>query len=72
MTLLGQFALWTAFLVGIWGSWLAFAGKWQDRPELIGTITRTTYALLLCLGIAAAALWVGIIGHDFNIEYVAA
>ena len=72
MTLLGQFALWTAFLVGVWGSWLAFSGRWQDRPELVGTITRTTYALLLCLAVAAAALWVGIIGHDFNIEYVAA
>ena len=32
MTLLGQFALWVAFLVALWCVAIAFRGRWQDRP----------------------------------------
>ena len=44
MTLLGQFALWAAFLVGLWCVVLSFSGKWQGRPELSRTIVRSVYA----------------------------
>ena len=37
MTLLGQFALWVAFLVGLWCVGIAFSGRWRDRPELAAT-----------------------------------
>jgi cytochrome c-type biogenesis protein CcmF len=72
MTLLGQFALWAAFLLGLWGAVIAFSGRWQDRPELATTVIRSVYAVLGCLLVASVSLWKGLISHDFNIEYVAA
>jgi cytochrome c-type biogenesis protein CcmF len=72
MTLLGQFALWAAFLLGLWGVAIAFSGRWQGRPELAATVIRSVYAVLGCLVVASLALWRGLISHDFNIEYVAA
>ena len=72
MTLLGQFALWLAGLLGLWGAVIAFAGRWRDRPELAATVVRSVYAVFGCLAVAALALWKGLISHDFNIEYVAA
>ncbi len=71
MTLLGQFALWAALLVGTWCAAIAFSGRWRDRPALAATVSRSVYALLVCLLAAAASLWTGLVGHDFNIEYVA-
>ena len=71
MTLLGNFALWAAFLVGLWSAGLAFFARWQDRPELALAIRRGAYASCLALVIASLALWRGIFSHDFNIEYVA-
>ncbi len=71
MTLLGQFALWTALLVGAWAAVVGFSGRWHGRPELALTVTRAVYALWGVLLVAAACLWQGLITHDFNIEYVA-
>ncbi|MGH7701787.1 MAG: heme lyase CcmF/NrfE family subunit [Gemmatimonadales bacterium] len=71
MTLLGQFALWAAFLVGLWGAVLSFSGRWQHRPELARTVIRSVYAVFGLLLVASASLWKGLISHDFNIEYVA-
>ncbi|MES2125107.1 MAG: cytochrome c-type biogenesis CcmF C-terminal domain-containing protein [Gemmatimonadota bacterium] len=71
MTLLGSFALWAAFLLGLWSALLAFFGRWQERPALALSITRATYAIAGALLVASAALWKGIFTHDFNIEYVA-
>ena len=72
MTLLGQFALWVAFLVGLWCVVIALGGRWRDRPELAATVTRSVYVVFGCLAVASVSLWKGLIGHDFNIEYVAA
>ena len=72
MTLLGQFALWAAFLLGLWGVVFGFSGRWRDRPELAATVVRSVYAVLGCLVVASLALWKGLVSHDFNIEYVAA
>ncbi len=71
MTLLGQFALWAAFLLGLWCVAVAFSGRWRDRPELAATVIRAVYAVFACLVVASLALWKGLISHDFNIEYVA-
>src|SRR5690606_9150875 len=71
MTLLGQFALWASLLVGIWAAVVGFSGRWHGRPELALSVTRAVYALFATLLVAAAALWQGLITHDFNIEYVA-
>jgi cytochrome c-type biogenesis protein CcmF len=72
MTLLGQFALWTAFTLGLWCVVIAFSGRWRGRPELTATAIRAVYAVFGCLVVASLALWKGLISHDFNIEYVAA
>ncbi|HSM15744.1 MAG TPA: cytochrome c biogenesis protein CcsA, partial [Gemmatimonadales bacterium] len=71
MTLLGHFSLWAALLVGLWGVVIAFSGKWRTRPDLAASVNRSTYALLACLLVASFALMVGLLKHDFNIEYVA-
>ncbi|HET6796533.1 MAG TPA: heme lyase CcmF/NrfE family subunit [Gemmatimonadales bacterium] len=70
MTLLGQFALWTAFVVGLWCVVLSFSSAWQGRPELSRTIVRSVYAIFGCMVVASISLWKGLISHDFNMEYV--
>ncbi|HEU5170168.1 MAG TPA: heme lyase CcmF/NrfE family subunit [Gemmatimonadales bacterium] len=72
MTLLGQFALWAALLVGLWCLTLALLGQWRTQPALAAMITRSAHAITVCLLVAAVALWHGLVSHDFNIEYVAA
>jgi cytochrome c-type biogenesis protein CcmF len=71
MTLLGQFALWAAFALGLWCVLLSFSGRWQGRPDLSASVVRSIYAIAGCLIVASLALWKGLISHDFNMEYVA-
>jgi cytochrome c-type biogenesis protein CcmF len=72
MTLLGQFSLWVALLVGLWCVAIGFAGRWRDRPELAASVTRAVYVVFGALVVASISLWKGLVTHDFNIEYVAA
>ena len=71
MTLLGSFALWVTWLLGIWAAVAAFSGKWRGRPELTQSIIRSSYAMFGLLLLASLSLWKGLLSHDFNIEYVA-
>jgi len=71
MTLLGQFSLWVAFLIGSFGAVLSFSGRWRDRPDLERVVIRSVYALAAALLVASLSLWKGLFAHDFNIEYVA-
>ncbi len=71
MTVLGEFALWAALLLGLWCVVIAFTGGWQHRPELARSVIRSVYAISGCLLVASVALWKGLVSHDFNIEYVA-
>ena len=70
MTFLGNFALWAAFLLAVWGAAVGFSGRWRGRPELEASVTRSVYAVFLALVIASLALWKGLLTHDFNIQYV--
>ena len=72
MTLLGQFALWVAFLLALGTGLLGLSGRWQGRPELAQSVVRSVYAIFALMIVAALSLWKGLISHDFNIEYVAA
>src|SRR5918998_931348 len=72
MTLLGQFALWAAFLLGLWCVVLSFSGRWHTRPQLAETVQRSVYLICGCLLGASVSLWKGLATHDFNIEYVSA
>src|SRR5215210_7826529 len=71
MTVLGEFALWAALLLGLWCVTIAFTGLWQHRPELSRSVVRSVYAVCGCLLVASISLWKGLVSHDFNIEYVA-
>ena len=70
MTFLGQFALWAAFLTGLWGAVMSLSGRWKGRPELETAITRSVYGVSLSLAVASVALWKGLLSHDFGIQYV--
>jgi cytochrome c-type biogenesis protein CcmF len=70
MTFLGQFALWTAFCIGLWGAIVSFSGRWRGRAELALSVRRSVYAVFVALAVASVSLWVGLLSHDFNIEYV--
>ncbi|HXE56395.1 MAG TPA: heme lyase CcmF/NrfE family subunit [Gemmatimonadales bacterium] len=71
MTLLGSFALWATLVVGLWCAVVGFSGRWRGRPELARAVTRAAHAQFLLLAVASIALLKGLLGHDFNIEYVA-
>src|ERR687897_15975 len=70
MTVLGEFALWAALLLGLWCVAIAFSSQWQGRPDLSATVVRSVYGIFGCLVVASLALWKGLITHDFNMEYV--
>ncbi|NIN09948.1 MAG: heme lyase CcmF/NrfE family subunit [Gemmatimonadales bacterium] len=71
MTILGQLALWIALLLGVWGSVVGVLGGLRQRPELIRSARRTSYALCGVLIVAAVGLLTALLRHDFNVEYVA-
>ena len=72
MTLLGQFALWTALLLGVWGAVHRLLRPLAGRPELAALRDPPVLRPLRLLLVAPLSLWKGLITHDFNIEYVAA
>ncbi len=49
MTLLGQFALWAAFLLGLWCVLLSLLRPLAGPPELSATVVRSVYAICGCL-----------------------
>jgi cytochrome c-type biogenesis protein CcmF len=71
MTILGQLALWLALLLSAWATVVGFVGGAQQRPELIRSARRATYALSGVLVVASFALIVALVKHDFNVAYVA-
>ncbi len=71
MTLLGQFALWSALLVGVWVAAVAFVPAWRARPDTPATVERSCYGIAIAMWVAAICLWKALFIHDFNVEYVA-
>ncbi len=71
MTLLGQFALWMAFLLSIYVAAFAFIPSWRQRPDAGVVVERSSYAIAIVLWVAAVSLWKALFAHDFNVEYVA-
>src|SRR6266545_7240616 len=72
MPLLGHFALWLAFLVGLWGAVTGFAGGLQRRADLQQSARHAVFALFGALVVAVVCLEIAIFRPDFNLEYVAA
>jgi len=72
MTVLGNLALWVAFLVGIWGALTGFAGGLLGRADLQQSARHAVFAMCAALLTAVFALEWALFHHDFNVEYVAA
>jgi cytochrome c-type biogenesis protein CcmF len=71
MTLLGNLALWLAFLMGLWGAVTGFAGGLQGRTDLQRSARYAVFAMFAALVVAVICLEVAIFRHDFNVAYVA-
>ena len=72
MTVLGNLALWLAFLVGVWGALAGFVGGRQARTDLARSARRAVFTMCGALLVAVFALEWALFQHDFNVEYVAA
>ncbi|HYK81698.1 MAG TPA: heme lyase CcmF/NrfE family subunit [Gemmatimonadales bacterium] len=72
MTILGNLALWLAFLLGTWGALAGFVGGLKRRPDLAHSARRAVFAMCGALFVAVCSLEWALFHHDFNIEYVAA
>jgi len=63
--------LWLALLLALWGTVVGFIAGRNQRPELVESARRATYALAGVLVVASLALIVALVKHDFNVSYVA-
>ncbi len=67
---LGEFALWIALPIALWGCALAFLGGRWLRGDLILSAERSTYAVFGLLFVASAGLIVAFMGDRFDYWYV--
>jgi cytochrome c-type biogenesis protein CcmF len=72
VTVLGNLALWLAFLVGVWGVVAGFTGGFTHRADLAESARHAVVAMCGALLLAVFALERALFQHDFNVEYVAA
>ncbi len=72
MTVLGNLALWVAFLVGIWGALAGIVGGLNGRADLQQSARHAVFAMCGALLIGVVSLEWALFQHDFNVEYVAA
>src|ERR1044072_6082727 len=71
MILLGNLALWLAFLIGLWGAIAGFVGGVQGRADLQHSARHASFALFGALLVAVISLELAIFRHDFSLEHVA-
>ncbi len=71
MTVLGEFALWIALPVAIWGMTLGFTGGRSQRGDLVLSAERSIYAVTLLLMLASAGVIAAFLGDKFEYWYVA-
>src|ERR671930_472610 len=72
MTVLGNLALWLAFLVGLWGALTGLVGGLLDRADLKASARHAVFMMFGALCVAVVSLEWALFRHDFNVEYVAA
>ena len=70
MIILGEFALWIALPVAIWGMVLGFAGGRSQRGDLVLSAERSVYATLFLLVLASAGVMASFLGDRFEYWYV--
>ena len=71
MTILGEFALWIALPVAIWGMAMGFTGGRSQRGDLVLSAERSIYAVNLLLALASAGVIAAFLGDRFEYWYVA-
>ena len=68
---LGEFALWIALPIAIWGGVLAFLGGKWGRGDLVLSAERSVHAVFLLLAVASAGIIAAFVGDRFEYWYVA-
>ncbi len=71
MIILGEFALWMALPVGLWGAILGFVGGRKQRGDLVLSAERSVYAVFLLLILASAGIMTAFLTDRFEYWYVA-
>ncbi len=71
MSELGQFALRLGLFLSVYAILADLLGGRRDRGELLASARNATVACLLCLTVAAGALWILLMRSDFAVNYVA-
>jgi len=70
ITALGEFALWIALPIAIWGCVLAFLGGRWSRGDLVLSGERSTYAVFFLLVLASAGIITAFLQDRFEYWYV--
>ncbi len=70
MILLGEFALWVALPVSIWGVALAFVGGHRKRGDLVLSAERSVYAVFFLLCLASLAIVLAFLDGRYEYWYV--
>lgn len=71
MTILGEFALWIALPLTVWGMVMGFVGGRTQRGDLVLSAERSIYASSFALTLAAAGVVAAFLGDRFEYWYVA-
>lgn len=71
MTVLGEFALWIALPVAIWGMFLGFFGGKTQRGDLVLSAERSIYAVTFLLSLASIGIIAAFLGDKYQYWYVA-
>ncbi len=71
MTVLGEFALWIALPVAIWGMVLGFTGGYKQRGDLVLSAERSVYGVAFLLFLAAIGIIAAFVGDKYQYWYVA-
>ncbi len=70
MTALGEFALWIALPIAIWGGVLAFLGGRWNRGDLVLSAERSVHAVFALTMIASIGIIVAFMTDDFQYWYI--
>ena len=71
MIILGEFALWIALPVAVWGMVLGYAGGRTQRGDLVLSAERSVYAVFGLLILASIGVSAAFLGDHFEYWYVA-
>jgi cytochrome c-type biogenesis protein CcmF len=71
VTILGEFSLWIALPVAIWGMALGLLGGRSQRGDLVLSAERSIYAVTVLLALASAGVIAAFLGDRFEYWYVA-